>query len=94
MRVLRLVKLLALVLALSTAGPIVSTADRSAGMTAAPFTPPRSDGDPDTPEWTVPKPGPVRLSSDSATMVPVTTAPAPTWLELLLRVFPGIRSAR
>ena len=87
MRLFHHLKLLGLVLALSTIAPVVTIPFQSRSVAvASPL--PRRSGDPDTPEWTIPSPGPSRTTS-SAT----ATNAAPTWRELLQRVFRKLRIA-
>jgi len=85
MRLFHHLKLLGLVLALSTIAPVVTIPfqSRSIAIAATPF--PRRTGDPDTPEWTSPSP---RIASNA-----ISKDPAPTWRELLLRVFRTMRIA-
>ena len=88
MRLFQPVKLLGLVLALTVASPIVTDPFQSQSVAAAVTPLPRRTGDPDTPEWTTPSPGPLRPASHAA-----ATAPVVAWRELLLRVFRGVRIA-
>jgi len=85
MRLSHAVKLLGLVLALSTVAPVVTVPFHSRSVATAAPPSPRRTGDPDTPEWTSPTPSP-RLRS--ASTAPEKATP-PTWHELLLRVFRG-----
>ena len=88
MRLFHPVKVLGLVLALSTVAPVVTVPFQSQSVATAASPPPRRTGDPDTPEWTTPPPGSKQPASNA-----VTTAKAPTWRELLLRVFRRVRIA-
>ena len=86
MRLSHAMKLLGLVLALSTVAPVVTVPFQSRSVATAAAPPGRRTGDPDTPEWTSPSPTP-RLASAS------TAAKAPTWRDLLLRVLRGVSIA-
>jgi hypothetical protein len=86
MRLSHAMKLLGLVLALSTAAPVVTVPFHARAVATAAPPQPRRTGDPDTPEWTGPSPH-LRPASTAA------EATAPTWGELLLRWFRGVSIA-
>jgi len=85
MRLFHHLKLLGLVLALSTIAPAVTVPFLPGSVASAASPLPRRTGDPDAPEWTTPSPGPLRTTA--------TTNPTPTLRELLVRMFRTLRIA-
>lgn len=84
MRLHRSWRVLGLALALLSVTPALQVSHRSQATAATSPPPPRRTGDPDTPEWT-------NKGSQRPASIEVSTKPANTWAELVLRFLRGGR---
>ena len=80
MRLFHAMKVLVMVLTLSTVVSMTTVPFEPRSIASAASPPSRRVGDPDTPEWTTPPPEPLRP-------VPSPGATSSQWHELLLRLF-------